>query len=83
MSCVGPALALVGKELEVVHGDMDASKLRFGRSERHSKFAECTKCKTRRDRWLGALANPGTDPAVLKSCLDDVLEHQNEWTQVN
>jgi len=83
MSCVGPALALVGKELEVVHGDMDASKLRFGRSERHSKFAECTKCKTRRDRWLGALADPGTDPAVLKSCLDDVLEHQNEWTQVN
>ena len=82
MSCIPEALRLVGLELQDKHGDMDATKLRFGRCEKHSKFAECTACQQLRDKYLRALSKPTSCPEFVQQQLDALLKHRSEWSEV-
>ena len=76
MSCRLDALRIVAAGLP----GCDAARLSFGRSERHSKFPECTECQERREEFHKALSNPATTPEVLEQKKQRLLEHQTEWT---
>ena len=60
MKLIKPALKVIASELP----ECDAAKLSFGRSERHSKFPECSQCQQLREAYLSALANPSCSPEV-------------------
>ena len=76
MKCRAPALQIVAMDLP----GCDATRLTFGRSERHSKFPECTECQTRRDAYHAALRDPACAPEFVEEKKKDVLEHHGEWT---
>ena len=42
------------------------AKVRVGRACNHANFPECTKCHTKRNRWLSAAKSSRSDPATVK-----------------
>ena len=60
MKGIKPALITIARELP----ECDASKLRFGRAERHSKFPECSDCQEFRAAYYAALASPSCSAQV-------------------
>ena len=42
------------------------AKVRVGRACNHANFPECTKCLTKRNRWLSAAKSSRSDPATVK-----------------
>ena len=73
--CVPAAL----KELCRLLPGADPAKLKCSRSARHSKFPECTECKTRRDAWIKAAKLAGSDPAEVARLYHELLEHNQDW----
>ena len=42
------------------------AKVRVGRACNHANFPECTKCLTKRNRWLSAAKSSRSDPETVK-----------------
>ena len=74
-SYIPAALRIVALELP----ECDPNKLRFGRSERHSKFPECSKCQETRLAYLAARSDPGSTPEWIDECRVAMVTHQAEW----
>jgi hypothetical protein len=76
MKCVEPALLQIAPELP----GSDPAKLKLKRSANHSNFPECQRCQELRKEYHRLASTPGADPALVKQKLDELLEHQREWS---
>jgi hypothetical protein len=77
-NCLPAAAVICARD---VHGekDEDATKVRVGRSARHSKFPKCSACVDAQNHYIQVASNPLASPAEVEQAFSKWIAHQKEF----
>ena len=75
-ACSATGCRLLGESLP----GCDAKSLRYARSARHSKFAECDRCHELKKRYMDLMNDPGASQEQRQEAFEELKAHMDEWT---